>query len=676
MRLTLDSDVRYVKGVGDVLKKKFLKLGIDTVGDLIFYYPRRYEDWSNPVAFADAPQDEPACFRATLSEPLRRQYTASGILMYRALITDGAGLCNLIFFNNKYVEKAFEEGGTYLFYGKMTPDPMGGMQLVSPAHTRDGEEGLRPVYRMTAGLGSPKILKTFRAAFEQVRDQIEETLPGDIIRKYDLYSLADAVRNIHDPADELSMRKARQRLIFEELLTLQLGLFRLRNADRADSSVRLDCAGYTGEFLSLLPYRPTGAQLRCINECAGDMSGGAPMRRLLQGDVGSGKTTVAAALIYACVKNGFQAALMAPTEILAEQHADGLSRLFGDKLNIALLTGSVPAAQKKKIKKSLLEGGTDLVVGTHAVITPDVEFSRPALFITDEQHRFGVRQRAALAEKGKMPHVLFMSATPIPRTMSMIMYGDMDVSVIDELPAGRTGVRTYWVNTSYRERVYAYIEKFLRAGRQGYVICPRVDEDENSDLVPVETRWQELEQRFPDFKVGILHGKLKPKQKDEIMRSFAKNETQLLVATTVVEVGIDVPNAAVMLIENADRFGLSQLHQLRGRIGRGKYRSDCILMTDAQNKQAVARMQTMCRTNDGFEIARADLEERGPGQFLGSQQHGLPELKIADLLTDTKALAVAQRNAREIIDADPDLSAPEHAAIRRKIDELMKLYDA
>ena len=675
MSLTLTTDLRYVKGVGDALKKKFLKLGLDSVGDLIFYYPRRYEDWSSPLRFADAPEGEDACFRATVLDAPMRQHTSSGIMMHTCVVSDGYNICKLLYFNNKYIERMLTAGQTYLFYGRVTPDPYGGLQMVSPARAGEDERGLKPVYRMTAGLGSGKILKTFRNAFEQVGDQIEETLPEAVIQKYDLYSLKDAVRNIHDPPDETRMRKARQRLIFEELLTLQLGMLSLRNADRADTAVKVDFAGIENEFLSLLPYKPTGAQVRCIRECAADMSRGRPMRRLLQGDVGSGKTTVAAALVYACAKNGMQSALMVPTEILAEQHANSLSRLFGDRVSVALLTGSVTAAQKRKIKAAVAAGEVDLVVGTHAIITGDVEFARPALFITDEQHRFGVRQRAALAAKGASPHVLFMSATPIPRTMGMILYGDLDVSVIDAMPAGRTPVRTYCVGTSYRERIYAYIDRFLAEGRQGYIVCPRVTEDENSDLVPVEKRGEELKKRFAGYNVGILHGKLKAKDKDAVMRSFASGETSLLVATTVVEVGIDVPNAAIMVIENADRFGLSQLHQLRGRIGRGKYRSDCILVTDAQNREAVERMRVMCETTDGFKIADADLKARGPGQFLGEAQHGLPDLKLADLVSDKRTLAIAQRDAREMIESDPDLSMPEHAGLKARIEGLMQKYD-
>ena len=454
---------------------------------------------------------------------------------------------------------------------------------------------------------------------------------------------------------------------------MQLGLLYVREGSRSKTSVVIK-EDKTQEFYSLLPYELTSAQKRCIEECIGDMKTKRPMNRLLQGDVGSGKTSVAAALIYTAVKNGFQCAMMAPTEVLAEQHCKSLSSVFKGKINIVLLTGSVKSSQKKLIKKSLEDGSAELVVGTHAVISDDVKFKNLGLVITDEQHRFGVNQRTALSNKGKNPHTLVMSATPIPRTLGLIIYGDLDISVIDELPKGRQPIETYCVGTSYHGRLYNFIKKHLDEGRQAYIVCPLVEEGA-SELVPAQEYAEYLKNSvFSSYSVGLIHGKMKPNEKERIMREFSRGEIRLLVATVVIEVGIDVPNATVMIIENAERFGLSQLHQLRGRIGRGKYKSTCVLVSDAENEEAKSRFKIMCETTDGFKIAEEDLKQRGPGDFLGSRQHGLPELKLANILTDTKILYAAQKQAENIMLADPDLSLPEHRGIKTQVKNIFEKF--
>lgn len=670
--MDFSTDIKYIKGVGEVIAGLFNKLGIFTVGDLLFNFPRDYEDWSRITPIMETEFGVNCCIRARITNAPEGSRTRGGAMLFKAVATDGNGLLMLTFFNNKYVVNQLFEGQEYLFFGKINQTIVGGREMLSPRFVKASDnDKIHPVYRQTEKLTTKKIEAVVSNALSALRGGIEETLPQYLIEKYRLMGLEESIRNMHFPEDDEQLRLARRRLVFEELLGMQLGLVFLREKSRSSTSVRIQ-HDKTQDFYDSLPYSPTNAQKRCISECVEDMKTSRPMNRLLQGDVGSGKTTVAAALIHNAVENGYQCALMVPTEVLAEQHFKSLSKLFGDRINIALLTGSVKAAEKKKIKSALAEGKTDLVVGTHAIISDDVQFKKLGFVITDEQHRFGVNQRTALAKKGLNPHTLVMSATPIPRTLGLIIYGDLDISVIDELPKGRQPIETYCVGPEYRERLYKFIKKHIDEGRQGYVICPLVEEGETeTDLIPAQEYAEYLQKEvFVGYNVGLLHGKMKPKQKDEIMRKFAEGEIQLLVSTVVVEVGIDVPNAAVMMIENAERFGLSQLHQLRGRIGRGQFKSTCVLVSGAQNEDSRKRLDVMCRTTDGFVIAEEDLKQRGPGDFLGSRQHGLPEMRLANIVSDTKILYAAQKQAEDILFADPELTLPEHRKLRQTVEKM------
>ncbi len=670
--MDFSTDIKYIKGVGEVIAGLFNKLGIFTVGDLLFNFPRDYEDWSRITPIMETEFGVNCCIRARITNAPEGSRTRGGAMIFKAVATDGNGLLMLTFFNNKYVVNQLFEGQEYLFFGKINQTIVGGREMLSPRFVKASDnDKIHPVYRQTEKLTTKKIEAVVSNALSALRGGIEETLPQYLIEKYRLMGLEESIRNMHFPENDEQLRLARRRLVFEELLGMQLGLVFLREKSRSSTSVRIQ-HDKTQDFYDSLPYSPTNAQKRCISECVEDMKTSRPMNRLLQGDVGSGKTTVAAALIHNAVENGYQCALMVPTEVLAEQHFKSLSKLFGDRINIALLTGSVKAAEKKKIKSALAEGKTDLVVGTHAIISDDVQFKKLGFVITDEQHRFGVNQRTALAKKGLNPHTLVMSATPIPRTLGLIIYGDLDISVIDELPKGRQPIETYCVGPEYRERLYKFIKKHIDEGRQGYVICPLVEEGETeTDLIPAQEYAEYLQKEvFVGYNVGLLHGKMKPKQKDEIMRKFAEGEIQLLVSTVVVEVGIDVPNAAVMMIENAERFGLSQLHQLRGRIGRGQFKSTCVLVSGAQNEDSRKRLDVMCRTTDGFVIAEEDLKQRGPGDFLGSRQHGLPEMRLANIVSDTKILYAAQKQAEDILFADPEFTLPEHRKLRQTVEKM------
>ncbi len=673
--MNLSTDIKYLKGVGSVRAEAFQKLSVGTVGALLRCYPRAYEDWSEVYPIREAPFDTNVCIKGIVCDSPTKICIPGGTLLFKTSITDGNGLFNLIFFNNKYIQNMLKEGEEYYFFGKITQSKFGSREMASPVFSTAKETaGIKPVYPQTAGLNSKLIAKCVRNALDSI-EKIPESLPVDIIADNSLCSLDFAIRNIHFPESYEALEKARNRLIFEELFVLQLGLLSMKSKTQ---TLKTDCVAskdFTEEFFSLLPFEPTSAQKRAVGEALADMKSGEPMNRLLQGDVGSGKTAVAAALIYTCVKNGWQCAMMAPTEVLAEQHMRTFEKFFGDTdISVDLVTGSMKKSEKNAAKARLISGETDLIIGTHALIQGDVGFKRLGLVITDEQHRFGVAQRSSFAAKGDNPHIYVMSATPIPRTLAMIMYGDLNVSVLDELPPGRKEVETFCVDTTYHERIYKYIKKHLDAGLQGYIVCPLVEEGENdNDLISAEKYCKDLSATtFRDYRVGLLHGKMKPREKDEIMRKFSSGEIQLLVSTVVIEVGVDVPNAAIMVIENAERFGLSQLHQLRGRIGRGSEKSTCILVSDAKGDEAKQRFETMCSTSDGFKIANVDLEMRGPGDFFGKRQHGLPKLRLADVMTDTHLLMRAQSCAQSVIAYDRDLSKEENRRLRKQVDTLFR----
>ena len=665
-----DTRIKFLKGVGETRAKLLEKLGIFSIGALLRYYPKRYEDWNTLTKIADAEINETVCLKATVIDRVSEVKINGGKILTKTTISDFSGYLPVVFFNNKYVKNSLLENEEYLFFGKVTKDKYGNRTLNAPRFEKAGEkQRLRPIYKASGTLTSKNIEKLMETALKEIKGNVKEVLPQNLISKYKLLPLEDALKNIHFPENEEMLRQAKRRLIFEELLILQLGLLSKRSSVdvKITKPIKED---KSEEFYKKLPFELTNAQKRVIGEAVNDLMSEKPMNRLVQGDVGSGKTAVAAAIIYTAVKNGFQAAFMAPTEVLANQHYKTLKNFFGDEFSVSLLTGSTTAKNKRIVKERLESGECNIVVGTHAMIQNDVNFKDLGLVITDEQHRFGVEQRTALSKKGENANVLVMSATPIPRTLAMVIYGDLDVSVIDELPKGRQPIKTFRVNSPYHPRLYEFLRKTMDNGQQGYIVCPLVEESE-SDLVPATEYYNWLKaNQFKNYTLGLLHGQMKPKEKDEIMARFYSGEIQLLISTVVIEVGVDVPNATVMIIENAERFGLSQLHQLRGRIGRGDKESTCVLLSDAQNEEALERFDVLCDTNDGFQIAQKDLELRGPGDFFGNRQHGLPDMHIANLMTDTRILYEAQVRAKEICNCDPGLEKEENALLKKEVERL------
>ena len=608
--------------------------------------------------------------KAKIISPIEEIKKRPGMTIYKFIAEDSSAQVEITLFNQKFLAQKLRYGREYLFYGK-TNGNFYLRQMTSPQIMETSYNTIEPIYPATKDLSSKTMEKLVKTALAET--QIEETLSDEIRDRNGFCDIKYALENIHFPKSKESLERAKKRLVFEELFVLQAGLSFLKKHSRGKTAsvIKNNCFN---DFKSCLPFSMTNAQQRVVNECVEDMSYGRPMNRLVQGDVGSGKTAVAAAVMYVAAKNGLQSALMAPTEILAEQHYKTILK-FNENTGVrcGLLTGSTTKKQKTLIKDALKKGEIDVIIGTHALISDDVEFENLGLVITDEQHRFGVAQRGKLSSKGENPHTLVMSATPIPRTLGLIIYGDLDISIIDEYPKGRQKIDTYYVDTSYRNRIYNYIKKFLNEGRQGYIVCPLVEESETLDITPATEYYEKLSAGvFKDYSLGLLHGKMNPKDKDAVMRKFASGEIQLLIATTVIEVGIDVPNAVVMVIENAERFGLSQLHQLRGRIGRGEYKSDCILISDSNSEETHQRLNVIKSTADGFKIADADLELRGPGDFLGSRQHGLPDMKIADLFADRDVLRMAGNEVANLIKKDPTLKLEENKGLRGEISTLYK----
>ncbi|MBQ3073454.1 MAG: ATP-dependent DNA helicase RecG [Ruminococcus sp.] len=664
--------IRSLKGVGAVREKLFQKLSVQSIGDLLYYFPRSYEDWHNPSLISEAQVGAVCCIRGRLASKMRETRLPGNRYMVQTEVSDGADVMRVVFFNNKYITSMLKYDTEYVFRSKVTRD-FSGVQMVSPEFLPLDKVnfGLRPVYGLTAGLSNNHIRSAVGEALKLLPEKIADPIPEDIREKYNLCGLREAIVSIHNPEDDTAYQKALRRLTVEELLVLNLGIRAMKSTNEVASGEKYS-KDYTEEFVSLLPFSPTGAQQRVMKECAADMMcGKRPMQRLVQGDVGSGKTAVAAAACYNTVKNGYQAAFMAPTEILAEQHFKTLTKLFENTgIHIVLLTGSLTAARKKAVRQEIAEGAAHIVVGTHALITEDTVFKNLALAITDEQHRFGVSQRAKLLSKGESPHLLVMSATPIPRTLALIIYGDLDISVIDEIPPGRQPVKTMLIGSEKRSRAYAFIRDEIEKGNRAYIVCPLVSEDEESDLAAAEEYAAELMlSEFKDFAVGIIHGKMKYSEKENTMRDFAEGKVTLLVATTVIEVGVDVPEASVMMIENAERFGLSQLHQLRGRVGRGDKKSYCILVSDNEGEKTLERLSVMCSTTDGFKIADEDLKQRGPGDFFGERQHGLPKLSVADF-SDMNSVVTSQDIAEEIISESPNLEGDKYKGLRASVRRL------
>lgn len=670
--MDLRESVTSLKGVGPKKAEALKKLGISTMEDLVFFLPRSYEDRRNRVDISDAAEDQNSVVTGEVKLVVNDRYRGGRKQMLRLLVEDGTGSMEVVFFNAKYLQHSFRTGRKYTFFGKVTRN-FGKMQMIHPEFSdADGmEDGILPVYPLTKGI-SQREMRTWQKLLKRAYSMAEDILSSEVVERNRLCSLSYALENVHFPQEKQKLLEAKYRLIFDELLILQTGLFMARqNVTDGRNGIAFSPEADTGRYIESLPYPLTGAQQRCVEEIERDLESSTAMNRLVQGDVGCGKTAVAEIAMYKAVKSGYQAVLMAPTEILAAQHFDGISRAFeAHGIRTAFLTGSLKAAQKREVLEQIATGEAQVIIGTHAVIQPDVEFSRLGLVITDEQHRFGVRQRVKLREKGENPNVLVMTATPIPRTLSVILYGDLDVSIIDELPPGRQQTVTRCLKSEKRGECYDFVEQQLKQGRQAYVVTPLIEESETLDAKSAEQVAAELKKRFRGYSVELIHGAMSQDEKDRIMESFSRGETDVLVATVVIEVGINVPNATVIVIENSERFGLAQLHQLRGRVGRGSHRSYCFLILDGGSEIAEKRGQIMEASSDGFFIAEEDLKLRGPGEIFGTRQHGLPDLAITDLSKHMKILEQAKEEAKAMLADDPALDAPEHSALGRRITKL------
>ena len=668
-------DITYLKGVGPKRAELYKKIGVETVEQLVELYPRDYVDFTSPRSIAQVQPGEVCAFRAFVARKISPFSEYARMAIYKAVLTDETGSITAVFFNAKYTFEKLRENEEYLFYGKITGNLIG-LQVSSPMFVGLNEGGLLPKYPLTAGLTNNMVSQNMKTALAMVKQQ--EALPVHIRERYSLLTKAEAVQKIHFPKSREEYTEARRALVFEELLTLKLGLSLMRSRGRTLSGAVMSEKSLE-PFYKVLPFELTGAQQRAVADCMTDMQRIYPMNRLLQGDVGSGKTLVAAAAAYFSYLNGFQTLVMAPTEVLARQHYATFEKMLGALgVRVQLLSGSLTAKQKKDVREAAENGDIDVLVGTQALIQKTSVTKKTGLVIVDEQHRFGVAQRSALAEKGAAPHILAMSATPIPRTLALIVYGDLDVSVLNEMPKGRIPIKTYAVDTSFRPRIYNFIKKHIAEGRQAYIVCPLVEESESSrseKASAIEYYNRLCENEFRDIPAGLLYGKMKQADKDEVMRRFHANELKLLVSTTVIEVGIDVPNANVMLIENAEQFGLSQLHQLRGRVGRGSEQSYCVLMTDNGSEYTKARTDAMVKTTDGFEIARQDLALRGPGNFFGRQQHGLPPMKVADIADDAEVLYEVDELSQRLLSDDGQLQKSENAELRRNVERLFGQND-
>ena len=674
---TLNTDIRYIKGVGEARAKALARLGITDLRSLLSYFPRAYEDRRTHKKIADLVPGEMSCVCAVVAGEAKLSRVRKGLDLVKLRVVDESGALELTYFNQSYLKNTFHTGDTYVFFGHAEGTPRH-PQMTNPLFEREGAHQLTgrimPIYPLTAGVSQSMLYKAIEQGLASCVDELSDILPEDVRLAHQLCHTRFAYENIHFPSSDEALAAARRRLAFEELFLLALGLKLLRSRRTFVAGKQCKTVDLS-PFFAALPFSLTAAQRRAVDDIARDLSLDRPMNRLCQGDVGSGKTMVAAAAIYMAAKNGLQCALMAPTEILAEQHYRSLTPLLTPLgISCALLTASTRARERRALNEALRSGELSLVIGTHALLSPDVQYQNLGLVVTDEQHRFGVDQRAALSAKGEKPHLLVMSATPIPRTLALMIYGDLDVSVLDELPPGRQKIDTFAVPSSYHARIYAFLRKLVQEGRQAYIVCPMVAEnDELPDERKAVTAYAAHLQTevFPDLRVAPIHGKMKPKEKDTVMRAFAAHEIDVLVSTTVIEVGVDVPNAALMLIENAECFGLSQLHQLRGRVGRGQHKSYCVLVSDNKGEENKARLKIMSSTNDGFAIAEEDLRLRGPGDFFGSRQHGLPALRVADLSCDLSILHETQSAAEQLLAADAELNA--HPLLKARVELLFSL---
>lgn len=674
----INESIQYVKGIGPKKAEKLNKLGIYTIKDLLYYFPRQFEDRSIIKKIAQLEDEEKVTVKALITN-IESYTPKKGMTITRIDVKDDTGFAKLTFFNKEYIKNTFRVGDSILAFGKVKKNgrfvELNSCELEYLSASPKNIGKLVPVYPLSYGVTNKDIMNTVRMVFENKDIKIPEYMPEYLLKKYRLCGIEYAIKNIHFPKDKESLKIALYRLIFEELLVLQLGLFMYKGGSSDEKGILFKRNQRLDEVLKSLPFSLTRAQNRALNEIIDDMCSEKVMNRLVQGDVGSGKTVVALLALAECVFNGYQGALMAPTEILAQQHYESFTETFEDiGINVELLTGSVTKKQKEGILQRARDGEIDILIGTHALIEDNVEFKNIGLVITDEQHRFGVRQRGKLSSKGESPDILVMTATPIPRTLALILYGDLDISIIDELPPGRQPIETIAVEKKKRDKVYnSLVRREVDKGRQVYIVCPLVEESETLDITSATETAEEIKRDFfPDLRVGLLHGKMKPSEKDAIMTAFKNHELDILVSTTVIEVGVNVPNSTLMIIENAERFGLAQLHQLRGRVGRGKHQSYCVLIYGSNSEVCRKRMSIMEETNDGFKISEKDLEIRGPGEFFGTMQHGVPELKVANLFKHMKILKTVQQEARIIIGEDSTLDFKEYRGLKREIESKFK----
>ena len=674
MKIDLNKQVQFVKGVGPNRVKLLNKLNIYTLKDLITYFPRNHEDRSIAKKIAECADGETVLIKATALTKIT-EIRARRLSIYRLVVNDESSSCVITWFNQKYLKDKFKVGETYTFFGKIE-NKGGTFEMKSPVFDEDGVDKntgkIVPIYPLTSRLSQNVLRKIIESGIDEVYGNLEENIPDYILQKYRLLGINEAYKNIHFPLSNSDFIRAKNRLVFEELLALQLALFRLKEGQKYDEKgIKFDTNIKMQDVIDTLPFTLTNAQKRVLNEIDKDMEKDTAMNRLLQGDVGSGKTVVSIVAAYKAVKSGYQAAIMAPTAILADQHLKNFTKMlepFG--IRCELLVSSVTKKNKELILERLKNGEIDILIGTHALLEDNVVFKNLGLVVTDEQHRFGVKQRATIVAKGNNPDVIVMSATPIPRTLALILYGDLDISIIDELPPNRKKIETYAVGKDMEERIIAFVKKLIGEGRQAYIVCPLVEDSDDMDLKSVTALAEKYKTEvFSEYRVEYLHGKMKPKEKDDIMQRFKNGEIDILISTTVIEVGVDVPNASIMIIENAERFGLAQLHQLRGRVGRGEYKSYCILKNEGHSKVCKERMKVMCQTNDGFIISEKDLELRGSGDFFGTAQHGVPELKIANLFENIRELKEVQELASQIIADDPNLEKEKNFRLKNLIED-------
>ena len=671
----LNKDIQFVKGIGPKKAAKLNKLNIFTIKDLLYYFPRAYEDRSNVKKIYQLEHDEKACTKGIISD-IKTHEARNKIKVTKFIIRDESGFLSLVFFNQEYLTKVFKKGDSVIAYGKVKKEG-GFLEMNSPQieHFTNSPTStckLIPVYPLTYGVTSKDIISTIKSIYTNEKVIIQEYLPQEIINKYKLCSIDFAVKNLHMPQDKQSLKIALYRMIFEEFLILQIGLFYFKSGMDDSEGIKFEKKEKLNDIIKSLPFNLTNAQNRALSEVIEDMTSDNVMNRLVQGDVGSGKTIVAVLVLALSVLNGYQGALMAPTEILARQHYISLNETLSPfDIKVDLLVGSLTKKQKEKVLERIKNHEVDILIGTHALIEDNVEFNNLGIVVTDEQHRFGVRQRAKLSSKGSNPDILVMTATPIPRTLALILYGDLDISIIDELPPGRQPIDTRAFESKKRDFIYTnFIRDEITKGRQVYVVCPLVEESEAIEAKAAEDLRDELKEKyFSDLNVEVLHGKMKPSLKDKIMNDFKNNKIQILVSTTVIEVGVNVPNATLMIIENAERFGLAQLHQLRGRVGRGSHKSHCILIYSSKTNVCKERMEIMEETNDGFRISEKDLEIRGPGEFFGTRQHGIPELKVANIFKHIKVLKLAQEESKNIFREDKNLNKKEHILLKKEMIE-------